>query len=49
MAGYSILTQLGLQYTLIICLAFHWKETRAQVQRALYSWPVHQSNNEGDC
>lgn len=47
MVGYSILTLLGLQYALVIRLAFHLQEPRVQIRHTLSSGSVHQSNNKG--
>lgn len=44
MVGYSILTLLGLQYALVIRLAFHLQEPRVQIRHTLTSGSVHQSN-----
>ena len=44
-----VLTLLELQYTLGICLAFHLQKKISQVQCALSSEPVHQSNKDGGC
>lgn len=47
MVGHSIRTLLGLQYALIIRLAFHLQEPRVQIQHTVSSGSVHQSNSKG--